>query len=145
DVFSGERNFYVAFDESSRIGKAPEPGILVRNLGKTYEIVETNIKRWSVGLPIQAPLDSLLYLMRTEKFAARDIDTLEIRVATTGVKITDNLALSDICMQHMCAVMLIDGTVTFESSHDKKRMTDPMVLALRRRIDLIGDDELDKL
>ncbi len=50
DVFSGERNFFVAFDESLRIGKAPEPALLVRDLGRNYEIMYTNIKRWSVAL-----------------------------------------------------------------------------------------------
>jgi 2-methylcitrate dehydratase PrpD len=45
-------------------------------------------------------------------------------------------------MQHMCAVMLIDGKVTFASSHDEKRMRDRKVLALRRRIELRGDDAL---
>ena len=47
-------------------------------------------------------------------------------------------------MQHMCAVMLLDGTVTFESAHDNARMRDPRVLALRKRIELIADDELEK-
>jgi 2-methylcitrate dehydratase PrpD len=45
-------------------------------------------------------------------------------------------------MQHMCAVMLIDGKVTFASSHDEKRMRDREVLALRSRIELRGDDAL---
>jgi 2-methylcitrate dehydratase PrpD len=47
-------------------------------------------------------------------------------------------------MQHMCAVMLLDGTVTFRSSHDDKRMRDAQVLALRRRIELRGDDALSQ-
>jgi 2-methylcitrate dehydratase PrpD len=42
----------------------------------------------------------------------------------------------------MCAVMLIDGKVTFASAHDEKRMRDPKVLALRPRIELRGDDIL---
>jgi len=50
--------------------------------------------------------------------------------------------MPDICMQHMCAVMLIDGNVTFASSHDQKRMRDREVLALRNRIELRGDDAL---
>jgi 2-methylcitrate dehydratase PrpD len=53
--------------------------------------------------------------------------------------------MPDICMQHLCAVMLIDGIATFESAHDEKRMRDPEVLALRRRVELIGDEELQKL
>lgn len=58
DVFSGERNFFVAY------GREPEPQVLVKRLGSTFEIMNTNIKRWSVGSPIQAPLDSLLALIK---------------------------------------------------------------------------------
>lgn len=145
DVFSGELNFFHAFDESRRIGKSPEPEVLVRNLGKTYEIMNTNIKRWSVGSPIQAPLDSLHELIRGESIKADDIEKLVIRVSTTGANTTDNREMPDICMQHMCAVMLIDGIVTFEAAHDAKRMRDRGVLALRNRIELIADEELQEL
>ena len=34
------------------------PKRLIQELGTTFEIMNTNIKRWSVGSPIQAPLDS---------------------------------------------------------------------------------------
>ncbi len=145
DVFSGERNFFVAFDESGRIGKPPRPEILVRSLGADYEIMNTNIKRWSVGSPIQAPLDSLLELIRAHDVKARDVEKATIRVSQTGANTVDNREMPDICMQHLCAVMLLDGIVTFESAHDEKRMTDPKVLAVRRRVELIGDAELQKL
>jgi 2-methylcitrate dehydratase PrpD len=52
--------------------------------------------------------------------------------------------MPDICMQHMCAVMLLDGTVSFKSSHDEKRMRDPKVLAVRKKVTLRGDDALTK-
>ena len=58
DVFSGERNFFVAH------GRPANPEEMVRGLGEDYEILRTNIKRWSVGSPIQAPLDSLLVLIK---------------------------------------------------------------------------------
>jgi 2-methylcitrate dehydratase PrpD len=145
DVFSGERNFFFAYDESCRTGKSPDRNILVRGLGKSFEIMNTNIKRWSVGSPIQAPLDSLLELMRTRGIKADDVAKLVIRVSTTGANNTDNRDMSDINMQHMCALMLIDGYVTFEAAHDERRMKDPAVLALRGRIELIGDEALQKL
>ena len=145
DVFSGERNFFVAYDETRRIGKAPEPQRLVQGLGATYEIMNTNIKRWSVGSPIQAPLDSLLDLIRAHGIRAGDVEQLTVRVARQGANTTDNRAMPDICMQHMCAVMLLDGIVTFESSHDEKRMNDPRVLAVRSRVELIGDEELTRV
>jgi len=142
DVFSGERNFFIAYDETRRIGKAPQPQRLIKDLGKVYEIMNTNIKRWSVGSPIQAPLDGLLELIREHGIKAADVDKLSIRVAHQAANTTDNRNMPDICMQHMCAVMLIDGIVTFKSSHDEKRMYDKRVLDLRKRITLYGDDAL---
>ncbi|HXF65182.1 MAG TPA: MmgE/PrpD family protein [Burkholderiales bacterium] len=144
DVFSGERNFFVAYDESRRIGRAPEPERLIRGLGSTYEIMNTNIKRWSVGSPIQAPLDSLLELIRAHGIRATDVESLTVRVAQQGANTTDNRAMPDICMQHLCAVMLLDGIVTFDSAHDERRMKDPRVLELRRRIRLVGDAALTR-
>src|SRR5215470_8413712 len=136
DVFAGERNFFVAY------GREPDPTLMTRGLGENYEIINTNIKRWSVGSPIQAPLDSLRDLIREHQIKAEDVEKLVVRVAHQGANTVDNRAMPDICMQHMCAVMLIDGKVTFASSHDEKRMRDRKVLALRSRIELRGDDAM---
>jgi 2-methylcitrate dehydratase PrpD len=136
DAFAGERNFFVAY------GRKPDPAALTRGLGKIYEIMNTNIKRWSVGSPIQAPLDSLLELIREHQIKADEVEKLVVRVAHQGANTVDNRAMPDICIQHMCAIMLIDGRVTFASSHDQKRMRERKVLALRSRIELHGDDTL---
>lgn len=136
DVFAGERNFFVAY------GRKPDPTVLTRALGVTYEIMNTNIKRWSVGSPIQAPLDSLQDLIREHQITADNVEKVVVRVAHQGANTVDNRNMPDICMQHMCAVMLIDGKVTFESAHDEKRMRDRKILALRSRIELHGDDNL---
>ncbi len=136
DVFAGERSFFVAY------GRKPDPAELTRGLGAVYEIMNTNIKRWSVGSPIQAPLDSLRDLIQEHKITAEDVERVVVRVAHQGANTVDNRAMPDICMQHMCAVMLSDGNVTFASSHDEKRMIARDVLALRSRIELHGDDAL---
>ena len=139
DVFSGERNFFVAY------GRAPQPEVLVRGLGKTYEIMNTNIKRWSVGSPIQAPLDGLLELIRAQGIKAADVERVVVRVAHQAANTVDNRSMPDICMQHMVAVMLLDGIVTFESAHDERRMKHPRVLEMRKRVELHGDDELTRV
>ena len=136
DVFAGERSFFVAY------GRKPAPAVLARGLGANYEIMNTNIKRWSVGSPIQAPLDSLRDLILEHQIKATDVEKVVVRVAHQGANTVDNRDMPDICMQHMCAVMLIDGNVTFASSHDQKRMRDREVLALRNRIELRGNDAL---
>lgn len=138
DVFSGERNFLVAH------GRPANPAELVRGLGEDYEILRTNIKRWSVGSPIQAPLDSLSILIKEHGVKADQVEKLTIRVAHRDKNTTDNRPMPDICMQHMCAVMLFDGTVTFKSAHDEKRFRDRKVLEFRKKIDLQGDDALTK-
>ena len=138
DVFSGERNLFFAF------GPKSNPDQFVRGLGETYEIVNTNIKRWTVGSPIQAPLDSLSYLLKNNKFKAEDVEKVLVRVSHQGARTTDNRSMPDINMQYMVAVMLLDGSATLEAAHDEKRMNDPKVLEMRRRIELKGDDELQK-
>ena len=138
DALSGERSFFVAY------GRAPKPEALVRGLGEDYEILRTNIKRWSVGSPIQAPLDSLAELIKGG-LKADQVEKLVVRVAHQGANTTDNRNMPDICMQHLCAVMLLDGTVSFKSSHDEKRMRHPKVLELRKRVVLLGDDALTKV
>ena len=107
--------------------------------------MNTNIKRWSVGSPIQAPLDALLDLIREHKIKADDVEKLVVRVSHQGANTVNNRHMPDICMQHMCAVMLIDSFVTFKSSHDEKRMQNKKVLDLRSRIELYGDDELTRV
>jgi 2-methylcitrate dehydratase PrpD len=138
DVFAGERNFFVAH------GRPANPEEMVRGLGADYEILRTNIKRWSVGSPIQAPLDSLLELIKSDAVKAEQVEKLTIRVAHRDKNTTDDRPMPDINMQHMCAVMLMDGTVTFKSSHDEKRFRDPKVVEFRKKIDLQGDDALTK-
>jgi 2-methylcitrate dehydratase PrpD len=138
DALSGERSFFVAY------GREPKPEKLVEGLGEVYEIMNTNIKRWSVGSPIQAPLDALAVLLQDKSLVASDIEKIIVRVAHQGANTTDNRDMPDICMQHLCAVMILDGTVTFKSSHDEKRMKDPRVLKIRNLISLEGDDALTR-
>jgi 2-methylcitrate dehydratase PrpD len=136
DVFAGERSFFVAY------GRKPEPARLVAGLGETWEIMNASIKRWSVGSPIQAPLDALALLITEHGVRAGDVERLVVRVAHQGANTVNDRAMPDICMQHLCALMLVDGNVTFGSSHDTARMRDPRVLAVRRRVQLLGDDAL---
>lgn len=138
DAFAGDRNFFFAYAPHAK------PEELVRGLGETFEIANTTIKRWSVGAPIQAPLDSLSALITANRLTADDIVSLTVRVSHQGVHTSDNSAIPDINMQYMLSVMLLDGTVTMDAAHDAARMNDPKVLAMQRRITLVADDDLDR-
>jgi 2-methylcitrate dehydratase PrpD len=53
--------------------------------------------------------------------------------------------MPDIGLQHLMAVMLIDKTVSFKSAHDKPRMQDAAVLRQRAKVQLVRDEELERL
>ena len=102
-----------------------DPSMLIDKLGERYEITRTNIKKWTVGAPIQAPLDALEILLKQHRFEPDQVKQIVVRVATNEAKIVNNREIPDICLQHLIAVMLIDKTVSFKSAHDMARMKDP--------------------
>jgi 2-methylcitrate dehydratase PrpD len=139
DILSGADNFFQAFVPLH------DPAMVIDGLGERYEVVNTNIKKWTVGSPIQAPLDALEDLMRKHRFTAGEVKSLIVHVAAGEATIVDNRFLPDICLQHMMAIMLVDGTVGFKSAHDVARMKDPAVLRQRAKVQLIHDEALQRL
>jgi 2-methylcitrate dehydratase PrpD len=134
DIFSGADNFFLAYAPQAN------PAGLVEKLGERFEIAATDIKKWTVGAPIQAPLDALETLLKRRPFSADDVQQVTVRVARTQGSVVNNREMPDICLQHMVAVMLIDKTASFKSAHDKPRMQDPAVLRVRAKVNLVLDD-----
>jgi 2-methylcitrate dehydratase PrpD len=138
DVLSGADNFFAAY------GPQADQAKLTDGLGTRFEIQRTNIKKWTVGSPIQAPLDALWNLMQAHTFKADEVEKVIVRVAKTEASVVNNRDIPDICLQHMVAVMLIDGTASFAAAHDVARMQDPDVLRQRAKVELVPDEELEK-
>ncbi|HEY7335537.1 MAG TPA: MmgE/PrpD family protein [Bryobacteraceae bacterium] len=138
DVLSGADNYLLA--------NAPkaDPAMLIDKLGERYEVMRDNFKKWTVGSPIQAPLDALQNIMKRRPLDPEQVRQISVRVATNEASVVNNRDIPDICLQHMMAVMLIDGTATFKSAHDIKRMKDPAVLRQRAKVQLIPDAELQR-
>jgi 2-methylcitrate dehydratase PrpD len=139
DIFSGADNFLLAFAPKAN------PEVLIDQLGERYEVTRTNIKKWTVGSPIQAPLDALQTLMKEHSFTADQVQNVIVRVATSEAKTVNNRNMPDISLQHMVAVMLVDKTVSFQAAHDVARMHDPAVLRERQKVQLVPDEALEKL
>jgi 2-methylcitrate dehydratase PrpD len=139
DVFSGPNNFFLAFNPQAN------PEGLIDKLGSEYEVARTDIKRWTVGMPIQAPLDAMEFLRKGNDFTPDQVKEIAVRIAPQEGAIVDNRALPDICMQHVLAVMLLDKTISFISAHDRERMKDPVVLRERAKVKIVPDEELGKL
>lgn len=136
DPLSGAHNLFTAFAEAAR------PEALVAELGERFEISNASIKKWCVGSPIQAALDSLTAMMAEHGVRADDVRRLVAHMPDDRIHIVDNRAMPDVCLQHLLALMLVDGGLTFQTSHDYERMSEPAVLAVRRRIGVVPSPEL---
>jgi len=75
DIFSGPEQFFLRAPGAA--GKWHRGKPTRRNSstssGKRYEITRTNIKKWTVGSPIQAPLDALAGFFQKRSFTADDV------------------------------------------------------------------------
>jgi 2-methylcitrate dehydratase PrpD len=138
DVLSGQDNFLADYAPQA------DPAKLIEKLGERFEITRTNIKKWTVGSPIQAPLDALELILKRRPFDPDQVQTVTVRVATSEAALVSNREMPDICMQHMIAVMLLDKTASFKAAHDKPRMQDAAVLKQRAKVQLIPDAELER-
>ena len=136
DVLDGQHNMLVAFSTE------PKPEEMVAALGSRFFVNETAIKTFSVGYPIQAPLDAFLTLRREHGLTVNNVDRIVVRLPEDGARIVDNNSMPDVNCQYIIAVALVDGTVSFSDSHSHERMEDPTVRAVKERVQLVADRAL---
>ena len=134
DVFSGAGNFLESFCQG--IGALPE---WIDNLGSHYEIIETNIKSFCVGFPLQAPADAMTSLIQEHKVTAEQVKKVDVHLPPQAAQLVNNRTMPDVNCQYIMAVMLLDGKLDFEAAHAYERMADPKVLEVQRRVNLIED------
>jgi 2-methylcitrate dehydratase PrpD len=134
DCFSGDRNFFDVFSTNS------QPELLAEGLGRQFEIMFTNIKKYSVGSPIQAPLDALSLLIKKHGVKARNVQS--ITALLPSKRVVDNREMPDVNLQYILSVTLVDGGLTFEAAHSYQRMKDPAVLEMKERLTVVEDPQL---
>ncbi|SVD71599.1 uncharacterized protein METZ01_LOCUS424453, partial [marine metagenome] len=136
DVFEGNRNFFKSFSPS------PHPNEIVADLGSRYEVVNTNIKKHCVGSPIQAAADALGHILEAHPTKPEDVESLYVTLPVGGAATVNNREMPNINLQHMMAVFLMDGSISFAAAHDNDRFNDPAMVSLREKVELKGDNAL---
>ena len=136
DALDGEHNALEA------LSTEPRPEEMVTGLGSRFIVTETAIKPFSVGYPIQAPLDAFLRLRREHGLTVNNVERIIVRLPEDGARIVNNRSMPDVNCQHIIAVALVDGTVSFSDSHSYERMADPQVRAVKERVQLVADRAL---
>ena len=139
DIFSGADNFFLAYAPQA------QPERLAEKLGERFEIMQTDIKKWTVGSPIQGPLDAIEAIRAKRPFETDEVQRVTVRLAPSVAAVVDNRDIPDICLQQMVAVMLHDKTVSYRAAHDKQRMQDAAVLRERSKVILVRDEGLANL
>jgi 2-methylcitrate dehydratase PrpD len=137
DVLDGTHNLLIA------LSAKPQPQEMIAGLGSRFFITETAIKTYSVGYPIQAPLDALLTLRKQHNLTADLVQRIEVKVPSDAIGIVGDSAMPDVNCAHMVAIALVKGAVSFADSHDVALMHDPKMLEQRHKVSVAIDKALD--
>jgi 2-methylcitrate dehydratase PrpD len=133
DVLDGTHNLFIA------LSTQPKPEAMLEALGTQFYVTETAIKTFSVGYPIQSPLDAFLTLRKRHGLTPANVQSILVKLPTDAMGIVGNSAMPDVNCQHLVALALVKGAVSFADSHDIALMQDPTILAQRKKVTLVGD------
>jgi len=136
DVLDGTNNLFIA------LSTKPEPEEMLAGLGSKFYVTETAIKTFSVGYPIQSPLDALLTLRREHGLTPANVRSILVKIPSDAQEIVGDSAMPDVNCGHLVAVALVKGAVSFVDSHDVGLMHDPVILEQRKKITITPDAAL---
>jgi 2-methylcitrate dehydratase PrpD len=136
DVLDGTHNLFIA------LSTQPKPEEMLAGLGSKFYVTETAIKTFSVGYPIQSPLDALLALRKEYKLTPDNVSSILVKLPTDAIGIVGESAMPDVNCQHLVAVALVKGAVSFVDSHDVALMHDPKIVAQRDKVSVKAEQSL---
>jgi 2-methylcitrate dehydratase PrpD len=120
-----------------------DPAQLSDKLGERFEITRTNIKKYSVGSPIQAPVDCLANIMAEHKVGPDDVAEIIVYTAKGEDKITrSDQHMSNLNLRYLLAATLVDGGLTFQAAHDDERIHAPAIERITGKISIRAKPDL---
>ncbi len=137
-IFDGPDNLLKAFSEQAH------PNELTQELGDRYEILDTSIKKYPGGQPIQATLEGYFRLVREHGLKAQDIRQIMVGLPGSQAHTVNDRLMPDVNCQYLLAVAMLDNSIDFQSAHDFERMHAADVLEMKKRVQLRVDAELTK-
>lgn len=143
DVFEGRFNVFRAFSEEQADGAWGRPEELTRALGEDFLITGFAVKLYSCCAFLHPGLDALLDIVRREGLGMAEVEAIDLRFPTNGMKLIDDNELKSHCAQYVLPIAVKERRVTIDDIlHDRR--ADPEIDALSRRVRVVADDELDK-
>jgi 2-methylcitrate dehydratase PrpD len=136
DVLDGTHNLFIALSTD------PKPEEMVARLGSRFFVAETAIKTFSVGYPIQSPLDALLSLRKQYQLTPDRVRRIVVKLPSDAIGIVGDSAMPDVNCQHLVAVALVKGGVSFADSHDVALLRDAKIAEQRAKVSVVADPSL---
>lgn len=121
-----------------------DPALILAELGQRFTITSCLVKKYPVGSPMMETVDATLALLAKQSIAADQIESVAVRIPESGARTVNNRHMPDVNVQFMVASILLAGNLTFEMAHDYARFQNPQVLALKEKVRLIGDEEMER-
>lgn len=113
-----------------------------KDLGQRFEVMESSIKKWSVGSPGQAALDAVAVLINDYNVTPTEIAEINIHIPDDVSHIVDEGTAPNVNIRHLVALYLVDRQLGFASTHDETRWSDPDVIAVREKARVTPSAEL---
>jgi 2-methylcitrate dehydratase PrpD len=136
DVLDGTHNRFIALLAN------PRPEEMLEGLGSRFYVTETAIKTFSVGYPIQSALDAFLMLRKQYALTPENVRSILVKLPTDAVDIVRESAMPDGNCQHLMAVALVKGAVSFADSHGETLLRERTILEQRAKIAVTPDAAL---
>ncbi len=121
-----------------------DPKKLLAELGQRFTITSCLVKKYPVGSPMMETVDAMLTLISKQPIRAEDVEKIIVRIPASGARTVNNRHMPDVNVQYMVSAILVDGKLTFESAHDYERFKNPRVLSLKEKVQLVGDEEMER-
>jgi 2-methylcitrate dehydratase PrpD len=121
-----------------------DPAKILSELGQRFTITSCLIKKYPVGSPMMETVDATLALLANQPISPAQIEKIIVRIPESGARTVNDRHMPDVNVQYMVAAILLEGKLSFELAHDYERFGDSRVLALKEKVQLVGDAELER-
>lgn len=139
DVLDVSPSLFDAVDgdgDSGRLGDA---------LAGEHRLLGCDLKRYPVGMPIQAAAEAAMEIVDAHAPDASQIERIVCRLPASKAGIVDERQMPSISVQYILAIVLLERQLTFANSHDYARFNDREVRSLMERVEVTAEDELDEM
>lgn len=124
--------------------------LITIELGTRFLCRDVNIKPYACCASSHSAIDAVFELRKGQRFAPSDVERIRVKTAES-VKLqcgfeyrAMGVVQAQMSLQYIVAVSLVDGAALLEQFSDT-RISEPQVMALAGRVEVVTDPEMDKL